>query len=327
MDVWKVSLPHSKLAQDFGATRSQFKTAIKADLFSLAAKLLPGDPEIERYLNRGRHLNDDSSDNDDDDCSDDSSDNYDQDQRETDVIFERIQDIPLEPKTNARPEIILEDGPYDYQKGKWYVVFANKYLGGGYLNHGFVQEEILCFECPEMSMLIANHDLMIKGHRGRPESSALRPYEVALYTNLFRTIEISVYGREFDQYQSRDLKKFVSYTDDQGPLNFLALDAINVSRKTRGATKDDLRYMLDKATIGFQTLSQREVKSIHTGKWGCGAFGNDISDIFRITYLAAWYAGLKKVHFHLYDGKNRPELQAIINSQPSIADLVKSLNL
>ena len=48
---------------------------------------------------------------------------------------------------------------YDYSLGQAYVNFANERLGGGVLNHGFVQEEIGTFESNLLPVLSENPQL------------------------------------------------------------------------------------------------------------------------------------------------------------------------
>ena len=205
-------------------------------------------------------------------------------------------------KQSYQTEIEIHDGRYEYENDRWYVIFANKHLGGGYLNQGFVQEEILTIECPEIAIALSQFDLL----------GPLAPNEVGIYMNVSRESEILLYGREGIN-KCENLDEAVR----QVPLkkiNLLAIDAVNVSRQEGGVSKADLKYMYNKAVIWFKAVVERGSLEVHTGKWGCGVFGNNLSQIATITILAARHAGLRKIIFHLYDGKDRDTVEKCIRS-------------
>lgn len=199
------------------------------------------------------------------------------------------------------PKIQIFNGPYEYKKHEWYVIFANKNLGGGYLANGFVQEEVIMMECPELAILVSNFDVL----------GPMQPKEVALYQNIYRAGNILIYGRkEVDIVQRQkkiDYKKDVIDVKAQTKfLNFLAIDAVNISNKPK-ASKADLTYTYEKLLAGFQACG---TKIINTGKLGCGAYGNDVVQIFILTVLAGWASGVD-INFYLYDGTFRREVEDI----------------
>ncbi len=221
----------------------------------------------------------------------------------TAFTFERVSGSPI-PSNYRSIDLDVKDGPYEYKDNQWYVIFANKHLGGGYLNQGFVQEEILMIECPELSIAVSQFDIL----------GPLEKNEVGIYTNVSRGSEILVYGRAIQNFQGKLSEAFqrVPVTS----INLLAIDAVNVSKKSNGVTKEDLEYMLDKATIGFKAVVDHGGREIYTGKWGCGVYGNDLSSIFMITMLAAQRAGLSKVIFHLYNGSGRDLIEPCLKLSP-----------
>lgn len=69
-----------------------------------------------------------------------------------------------------RKPLVRVDGTIEDCKGALQVDFANKYIGGGVLNHGCVQEEIRFVICPELlvSLLFSermdsNEAILIRG--------------------------------------------------------------------------------------------------------------------------------------------------------------------
>lgn len=236
-------------------TQRAFKTALKQHLFESAVQSLPQD--------------------------DGSS-----------FTFERIVGSPTG-TYDSQTEVKIRDGSYEYEDDHWYVVFANQELGGGYLNQGFVQEEILTIECPEVAIALSQFNWL----------GPLGQNEVGIYTNVDRGCQILIYGRQRVGAKG-NLKEAIQRVPPKR-IHLLAMNAINVSKKREGATREDLRYMLDKAVIGFRAVVERGGQEIQTGKWGCGVYGNDLLSITMITILAARKAGLSRVVFYLYDGSGR----------------------
>src|SRR6202012_3870848 len=162
------------------------------------------------------------------------------------VDFERY--IPKQESLNWQPQglqdkcpkITIFNGPYEYQPPKyksqpdWYVIFANKSLGGGYLNNGFVQEEVIMLECPELSILVSNFDVV----------GPMKAREITIYRNIERAGTILLYGRkDVDSVcQVRngriDYKEVIDTRVGRGTFNFLAIDAVNISGKARASQAD-----------------------------------------------------------------------------------------
>ncbi|CAD8053536.1 unnamed protein product [Paramecium primaurelia] len=154
------------------------------------------------------------------------------------------------------------------------VDFANKYIGGGVLYKGCVQEEILFTIMPEniIAVLFCN---------------ALGKKEVIIIKNTIRYCDYLGYGYSFHflQREPQNLNQII-----------LVLDAENYGYypPQQFQQKSILRD-LNKAFIGF-SLSQSAKEEdfffpISTGKWGCGAFkGNcQLKIIIQlIAFSTAW---------------------------------------
>lgn len=270
-----IAISKERLLQLAGATQKAFKTPLKQHLFDFAIRCLP-----ERQLDSAPFM------------------------------FERVvglQSTVITPPVTQCPQIEIRNAGYDYQNENWYVIFANRELGGGYLNRGFVQEEILTIECPEIAIALSQFNLL----------GPLDRREVGVYSNVDRGCQILLYGhQDVNEFESKNRKRInLSEAVQKVPpkkINCVAIDAINVSKKRNGASKEDLQYMFDKATAGFETIIKHGAKEVHTGKWGCGAYGNDLTSIFLLTILAAWKAGLQKVVFYLYDGSGLDVINPIV---------------
>ena len=201
------------------------------------------------------------------------------------VSFER-RSLPSESKPNwshsekTLSKVKVQNSGRMEIDGKNYSVvdFANKFIGGGVLGSGCVQEEILFLLCPEllasllfMESMDDNEAILITGH--------------------------SVFNSNQDSY-SRQFKWSGDYvdnneTDELGRKyrQIIAIDAINFKNMEdhEQFEKHCIQRELDKAYIGFLGLDEFGDKqpSIATGKWGCGAFKGDPGLKYFIQLLAA----------------------------------------
>jgi poly(ADP-ribose) glycohydrolase len=140
--------------------------------------------------------------------------------------------------------------------------FANKFLGGGVLNSGCVQEEIRFVICPELLLsllftekLESNECLIIKG------SEQYSSY--------------SGYGDSF--------KFEMDYQDDTGFDNWnrkdvevVAIDALSFRFPKSQFSEAKVIRELKKAYCGFYLKKGiHTCSTLATGNWGCGAFRGD----------------------------------------------------
>ncbi len=148
----------------------------------------------------------------------------------------------------------IEDTSDEYLK----VDFANKFLGGGVLNKGCVQEELLFLIYPELivSCII---------------TEKLNDNEVLFMYNIQRYSNYLGYGY--------DLK--FNNTDKIQYSKFVAMDAVNY-KNINQYTLANINREIIKAYIGFNNNY-----SIATGNWGCGVFNGNTELKFLIQLLAA----------------------------------------
>uniref|UniRef100_A0A182N1H3 poly(ADP-ribose) glycohydrolase n=1 Tax=Anopheles dirus TaxID=7168 RepID=A0A182N1H3_9DIPT len=175
---------------------------------------------------------------------------------------------PDGPPVHVAPDGTIEDEG----RGLLQMVFANRFLGGGVIGHGCVQEEIRC---------VINPELLV----GRLLFEALRETEAYVVHGAERYCTYANYAASFT---------FAADYRDDTPRDasgrrrccLLGLDALRV--QPTGRTPDvggqygerAIRRELGKAYAGFRTRpqqpeqqQQRPAPGIATGNWGCGAFG------------------------------------------------------
>ena len=199
-----------------------------------------------------------------------------------------IENIELNNKL-CEIEIIKEGSLFD-SEASFCVDFANKYIGGGALEKGCVQEEILFAVEPEA---VVSMFLMKK----MADKDAIR------IDNLIQYSKYSGYGLKFT-YEGNAINS----NDKLIKHNIIAIDAV-VDFKG-GLVKEKIERDLIKAYIGFDLINFDDPdviklkKTIATGNWGCGAFGGDFEIKFIQQWLAATFAGVDKLYYYTFKNPN-----------------------
>ena len=139
------------------------------------------------------------------------------------------------------------------------VDFANKYIGGGSLKKGAVQEEILFLIYPQLYVSILVCEKMNDNE--------------AIYLSNFRRFA------NYEGYQTT-LKFSSSAALIETRRDFIAIDAIKFEKPKNGTmgaqfTQHCILRELNKALVGFNLPEESRYSTISTGKWGCGAFNGD----------------------------------------------------
>ena len=184
---------------------------------------------------------------------------------------------------------IIEQGSMFNTEAKFCIDFANKYIGGGALSGGCVQEEILFAVEPEAIVSMFLMEVM-------DDNDAIRIDNLIQYSNY------SGYAFSF-KYEESAIK------DEQNLIrhNIIAIDA--VCSYSGGVDKESIKRDLIKAYVGFNLINfdDKDVakmpKTISSGNWGCGAFGGDYELKFIQQWLAATYAGVEKLYYYTF-GRN-----------------------
>ena len=218
------------------------------------------------------------------------------------VVYERVvqqkeaEEISLEKKwlksQNKLGNVEIADfgGIEDNLNGEVQVDFANKFIGGGTLRNGTVQEEILFSINPETlpSMLMFE---------------SFNDNEVGVLKGCQR----------FANYQG--YKDSFQFSGKVRPGNradniILALDATHFSRNDNQFLRKHLTREINKAFLGFSHF--KVGKTIATGKWGCGVFNGDPELKFLIQWMAAAESKQKMKFYPKNDSKLAQNLDNIL---------------
>ena len=197
---------------------------------------------------------------------------------------------------------------------QYFIDFANKYIGGGTLTGGCVQEEILFAVQPEAIVSMFFMEVMDK-------DDAIGIYNTIKYSNY------TGYGNKFRFENSsitNDLTQIKKY-------KIIAIDAVdnrhfynNYYYFSNNNQKDIIRD-IHKAYVGFNLINSETEKNIEktiaTGNWGCGAFGGNHELKFIQQWIAASFAGVKKLDYFTF---NRKEMEIACKYHNEIKDKYKT---
>jgi Poly (ADP-ribose) glycohydrolase (PARG) len=172
----------------------------------------------------------------------------------------------------------------DYPQESIKIDFANKYIGGGVLNGGCVQEEILFSIYPELliSMILCP---VMEENEAIAITGAIRAANYTGYAWGFR------FHSESNENIEIDHRKRVKNT-------FVAIDALVCFNIESQFTPDYILRELNKAYIGFFKNFYEEPENlvpVVTGKWGCGEFGGFPPLKILLQWIAASKVGRKTI--------------------------------
>lgn len=226
----------------------------------------------------------------------------------------------LPSNTSSLPPIhFIHQGVIEDAQGCLQVDFANKYIGGGALGSGCVQEEIRFAISPELvptcliaCVLDAEDALAITGSR----------------------IFSAYSGYGWDMRHAGPGQDATPVVDGKTACCVVAIDAVAFPRRAGLAAQLAqgllLRELL-KALAGFGVAGPecgvQEFPGVATGKWGCGVFNGSVVLKTVLQWLAAAHAG-REMRFYSFgelpDGL--PQFaQAAVEARVTVAGLYGAL--
>jgi poly(ADP-ribose) glycohydrolase len=182
----------------------------------------------------------------------------------------------------------------DTAKNAIQIDFANKYLGGGILSGGCVQEEIrftvapFCIIGHILCKIIApNEAIAISGARIFSDSGSYK------------------YGKGFTGPIPFTKTNTIWNTGDVPTL--IAIDAVRYEKRSENTQYNETEKLkaLLKAIVGFAShkgaTEYPNTRVIATGNWGAGAFNGDKILKFLIQWVAASVTNCESIQYHLWD--------------------------
>ncbi|XP_060861431.1 poly(ADP-ribose) glycohydrolase [Metopolophium dirhodum] len=204
---------------------------------------------------------------------------------------------------------ITSDGTIeDNGDGMLQVDFANKFIGGGVLGHGSVQEEIRFLICPELLVSQLFSEKMLHT-------------EAIIITGVERFSDYSGYANSFEW---KGVHLDVTPVDDNNRryTTIVAIDALYYNDPKNQFKTKNLRRELHKSFAGFSWGQDSECSdvAIATGNWGCGAFRGDCHLKSLLQLMSAAQANRDVAYFTFGDTK-------LMDSIHSMHIFLKSKNI
>lgn len=154
----------------------------------------------------------------------------------------------------------------DVGAGMLQVDFANRFMGGGVLGHGCVQEEIRFAICPELIV-------------SRLFTEALSDNESLIVTGFEQYSSYSGYADTF-QYMGDYRDETIRDNWGRKQTQLVAIDALVLKSNPLQQFSAGLRLReVNKAYCGFLCSDpgpSGAFPAVATGNWGCGAFGGNV---------------------------------------------------
>lgn len=211
-----------------------------------------------------------------------------------------------------------QNGFYTYEESTdtnkvWWVNFADENLFGYYGSDLFAQDEIQTLEHPLLGSVVEYLDIneipnliskTEEKNRVTPFFVENVPYWISVNVNpiLSSGETANIYGRNFSQEQEDIVNLGIKIIQKDIKNNIIAMAAPSCGKGEY--TEDQLQKLMETVLVAFGgavkiTSKERFEKCIiHTGNWGCGAFGNNIELMYLSQLLAASFVGVDELVFH-----------------------------
>ncbi|EEZ98465.1 Poly(ADP-ribose) glycohydrolase-like Protein [Tribolium castaneum] len=188
---------------------------------------------------------------------------------------------------------ISSSGTIEEARGFLQVDFANKFIGGGVLSYGCVQEEIRFVICPELII-------------SRLFTEVLGDGEAVIITGIERYSNYSGYSNTF---------KWDGNVNDDTPFDdfgrrkttLAVIDATQFTKSKDQFHCSTILRELNKAYVGFSCREKQNLAPVATGNWGCGAFKGDPNLKSLIQLMACSASGRDLVYYSFGDVELRDE--------------------
>ena len=198
-------------------------------------------------------------------------------------------------------------GVFDYVSSTssevhWYVNFADPELFVAYGTPLLAQDELQVAEhtalgCVREALISEGHSTSVEDAAGRPTPFTI----VGVPRRVMIDTTTGLYGNAFSRASLDTVRQAIHPVDPEVRSNIVAIAAPRPGHGTYH--KDEITAALGAAYTGFAAARAHlptPETTIHTGFWGCGAFGGNRALMTIVQAAAAEAAGVKLV-FHAFD--------------------------
>jgi len=239
--------------------------------------------------------------------------------------YSRWAAMPLPDSVDTQSAATLlrhQPGFFDYAPApdqavfvEWHVNFADPHLFVAYGSSLFAQDEMQVAEHPALGSLKEALDARklpaVTVDHGEPTPVLVlgveRRCHVATDPNASEGRPNGLYGNAFARADAETIKRATSRIDPPTRTNLISMASLPGGHGRYRV--DEIEYVLRTAYTAFRATvieSDRSQGSgspvvVHTGFWGCGAFGGHRVLMTTLQIIAAEMAGLDRIVFHTGD--------------------------
>ncbi|CAF1454527.1 unnamed protein product [Rotaria magnacalcarata] len=245
--------------------------------------------------------------------------------------------LPTSTKVTFQADAFKYESCGDNDSVEWYLNFANHDLFAYYSGPLLAQDELQVLECVELAALreffVQTINTVGSYTTGSDKHTQKTVPTPILISNTERVIKIDttkVYGNAFAKATERQLIQACEYLKKPQTVNLIAIEAPSHGRGLY--TLDQVQYILTTCYVGFkaaeilarktQRLNAANERSmsrgentrlrtiIHTGWWGCGAYGNNRQMMILAQILAAYWTQVHEIIFHTQTNEHDSDIRA-----------------
>ena len=214
----------------------------------------------------------------------------------------------------------------------WYVNFADAHLFGYYGGPLLAQDELQVAEHPVLASV--REALVALNIRGLPPLTTQDGFRTPILVRgaerrcrLATDVDAAagrpdgLYGNRFARADLATVERAVTVLDPPTLTNLIAMEA--PSHGSGLYRREQLLDIVENAFTGFSAARQETVDAgisravVHTGFWGCGAFGGNRVLMIALQILAARLAGIAQLVVHAADpaGPREAERAVAVNEE------------
>jgi Poly (ADP-ribose) glycohydrolase (PARG) len=247
-------------------------------------------------------------------------------------------------KIPARTEIEMQSGYFTYESTnssneiEWHLNFADAYLFFAYGSPLLAQDEMQVAEHPALASvreaLLAEGIAALTVENKLPTPIVIRGVErrCAIATNPDPDADrpLGLYGSNFSRASRDAIEQATQKIDPPSITNVIAIEA--PPGETGMYTEAQIEYILITAVTGFSAAKFESCDSnsselrviIHTGLWGCGAYGGNRILMVLLQLIAANLANIDRLVFHIGDENNTRDFE---KAKELLEQFLRSINI
>ena len=242
------------------------------------------------------------------------------------------------------PSVYGYEAPSDPSEFHFWTNFADKHLFAFYASDLFAQDEWQCMEIPALCSLREWMDahskadgnaapLTVQGGNPTPVIVMNAPREVNI-----DAVGHKIYGNAFSVASTETIDAATTLLPRPVLSHIIAMEAL---KHRHGAyTSRDIALTLQTAITAFKAavveasleFADRKLEGqglapkvvIHTGNWGCGAFGGNVEIMCLLQMIAARVAGVENLVYHVLSADNEATCKRAVAALGLLMDKLRA---